>query len=504
MVRLAINLHKVSRIQNFMFPFMLLLTLFLGYMFFSWIYYFSAFFGILTATNWYFMYGQNEHALLKNFGLLASMRYMIESIGPEMRQYLYLEDNEERPFNRHERSEVYRKAKDIDSAAAFGSQLNFSGDEIKIKHSMYPLSKDRVEEFSLTFGEERNLKTAYTINKPFMISAMSFGALGENAVRSLSRGAKMSGIPINCGEGGFPKYHLKERADIIFQLGTAKFGCRNEDNSLNDEKLKKITSLPEVKMVEIKISQGAKPGKGGLLPKSKISPEIAKLRGVKRDRDVVSPPHHVECKDPKTTVEFISRVQKISGLPVGIKICIGDFGEFRDLVLMMKKMKTFPDYIVIDGAEGGTGAAPKGFIDNVGVPLYSALYRVDEILRELKVRDKLKVVASGKLIIPGKQMTAMCLGADAIYSARGFMFSIGCIQALQCGGNTCPVGITTHDPTLQKGLVVSEKASRVANYVKNMEKDFYELLAATGVKSPRDLSRKNLFIPQGSNVGKSM
>ena len=364
MVRLAINLYKVSKVQNFMFPFTLILSLVLGYLYFSWIYYFSAFFFVITFWNLYLMYGQSEHALLRNFGLLASMRYMVESIGPEMRQYLYSGDNEERPFNRHERSEIYRKAKDIDSAASFGSQLNFSGDEIKIKHSMYPTSKTQVKPYSLTFGDTRNVKNAYTITKPFMISAMSFGALGENAVRSLSRGAKMSGIPINTGEGGYPKYHLKENADIIFQMGTAKFGIRNDDSSLDEKKLKKLVENSHIKMIEIKLSQGAKPGKGGLLPKEKISAEIAQLRGVKRDRDVVSPPGHVECSDARSTANFIKRVQDLSCLPVGIKICIGEINEFEDLIIELKKQKQLLDYVVIDGAEGGTGAAPKGFIDN--------------------------------------------------------------------------------------------------------------------------------------------
>ncbi len=282
-------------------------------------------------------------------------------------------DTEEMPFNRVERSEIYQKSKGIDSTSAYGSQKKFDKTEIKIRHSMYPVHKENLEKFSLTFGDERNLKNSYTINHPILISAMSYGSLGENAVRALSKGAYKAGIPINTGEGGYPLHHLKEKADVIFQMDTAKFGCRNEDSSLNEENLKKIASEPNVKMIEIKFSQGAKPGKGGLLPKEKITDEIAELRGVSKDKDVKSPPFQIECDNPVNTVKFIKRIQDLSELPVGIKLCIGRKPEFLSLIEEMKKQNCFPDYISIDGAEGGTGAAPKVFMDDVGVPIFKAL-----------------------------------------------------------------------------------------------------------------------------------
>jgi glutamate synthase domain-containing protein 2 len=445
--------------------------------------------GGLSAFNFYLKHIQKKHTLLRNFGLLAVGRYVMESIGPEMRQYFFSSDTDERPFNRTERAEVYRKAKNIDSTEAFGSQLEFDHHELKLRHSMFPLKKEDVLPFSLPFGEENT----YTITHPMMISAMSFGSLGAKAVESLSRGAKKAGIPINTGEGGLSKYHLRGGADVIFQMGTAKFGVRDDDSTLNDEKLCKIAEVPQVKMIEIKFSQGAKPGKGGILPKEKITKEIAEIRGVSMDKDIISPERHVECDTPENTVKFIKRVQDVSQLPVGIKLCLGDEEEFRTFVQEMKKQDVFPAYIALDGAEGATGAAPKSFMDNVGIPLLPALDIVQRILIEEGVRDRLKIVSSGKLISAGKQLTAIAHGADAIYSARGFMLSLGCIQALQCNKGTCPVGITTHDPVLQRGLDVEEKSTRVANYVRNVENDFNSLLAAMGCHSVAELNREKIY-----------
>ncbi len=446
----------------------------------------------LSLANLYYKHGQNKHALLRNFGLLATARYFSESIGPELRQYFFSNDTEERPFNRLERSEVYQKAKDIDSTTSFGSQSDFSNKEMKLRHSMFPINHKEVEPFSVTFGEERAIKTKYTITNPMMISAMSYGSLGKNAVLALSKGAKKANIPANTGEGGLSPYHIEGGADIIFQMGTAKFGVRNEDGTLNDNRLKKVAATPQVKMIEIKFSQGAKPGKGGLLPKEKITKEIAEIRQVSMEKDVVSPERHVECDNPESTVKFIKHVQDVSKLPVGVKLCLGCEDDFRVLVKEMKKQKVFPDYIAVDGAEGGTGAAPKSFMDMVGMPLFDALDAVQKILIEEKVRDKLKVVAAGKLINAGSQIRAMAHGADAIYSARGFMMAIGCIQALQCNKGTCPVGITTHDPVLQRGLDVEQKSERVFNYVKNVHKDFTQLLAAMGCKNSNEISRKKI------------
>ena len=379
-----------------------------------------------------------------------------------------------------DRAEVYRKAKNVDSSSSFGSQKEFDQEEVKIRHSMFPTHKKQIKPFQVIFGEERGLSSQYTLQSPTMISAMSFGALGHKAVRALSRGAKKAGIPMNTGEGGYPKYHLMEGADLIFQMGTAKFGVRTRDGHLDEKRLANVASQDSVKMIEVKMSQGAKPGKGGLLPKEKISEEIAELRGVHMGRDVVSPPCHVECHDVNSTVKFIARIQEITQLPVGMKMCLGRELQFYQLVSEMKRQNVFPDFITIDGSEGGTGAAPKAFMDDLGIPLYKALQIINEIMTTLKVRDKLKICASGKLINAGKQITAMSLGADATYSARGFMMAVGCIQALQCNANTCPVGITTHEPHLQAGFDIEVKANRVANYARNIYKDHLEIASALG------------------------
>ncbi len=500
MSRLAINLQKLSATINLIIPLLTIIFLYLGITYSPYWHILTIFFGITFLANIYLMYLQKEYAVLTNFGVLGQMRYMLESIGPELRQYLYSSDTEEKPFNRTQREEVYNKAKNLDSTSSFGSQDQFNEHEIKIRHSMYPISKEQIEPYKVTFGEERGIKNTHTITKPIMISAMSFGALGENAIRSLARGAKKSGITINTGEGGFPKYHLVERPDVIFQIGTAKFGIRNNDGTLNDEKLKRIAEIPNVKMIEIKFAQGAKPGKGGILPKEKITEEISQLRGVPMGKDVISPPGHAECTDNKSTVQFIKKVQDISQLPVGMKLVLGSEEEFRSLIKEMRKQKIFPDYIAVDGAEGGTGAAPKSFMDDIGVPLLPALQTVQKILCEERVRDKMKIIASGKLINPGKQIIAIALGADAIYSARGFMLALGCIQALRCNKNDCPVGITTHNKKLQRGLNIEDKSNRVANYANNLTKEFTELLSSTGSKNYKELRNNKLYMPKSDAI----
>jgi len=335
---------------------------------------------------------------------------------------------------------------------------------------------------------------------PVMFSAMSYGSLGQNAIRAIARGAARVGIPMNTGEGGYPKYHLMEGADIIFQIGTAKFGVRNHDGDLDEAALRELANHEQIRMIEIKFSQGAKPGKGGLLPAEKITPEIAKLRGVPMGEDVVSPAYQKECHDVPSTVAFIARIQDLVEIPVGIKLCVGSFTEFHEFVREMKRQDRFPDFITIDGGEGGTGAAPTDFMDRIGLPLYPSLYGVVKILESEGVRDRIKILAAGKLINAGRQLTAFALGADACYTARGFMLALGCIQARECGSNTCPVGITTHDPQLQAGLDPELKATRVAHYVENTQHDLKEMLVATGKCCPSELSVSDLFIPSGSSL----
>jgi glutamate synthase domain-containing protein 2 len=492
----AVDLEKTSRTANIGIVVLLIVSALLGQLVSFYFHFLTVTFFLLVAVNAYWRHVQKAHVLLANLGFLALALCLIESVGPEFRQYLFASDVEEEPFNRVERAEVYRKAKGIDSSSAFGSLQRFGPTETKLRHSFYPLDKAQLAPCDVAVGAPRGLETTHHITRPIMISAMSYGALGQHAVRALARGAKRAGATMNTGEGGYPKYHLMEGCDLTFQMGTAKFGVRTEDGHLDDDKLAALTREPTVKMVEIKLSQGAKPGKGGLLPKEKITEEIAQLRGVPMGRDVVSPPHHVECVDAPSTVAFIRRIQEVGGLPTGIKFCLGRPRELRALVQEMKRQDVVPDFITVDGAEGGTGAAPKSFMDDLGLPLLEALPIVQHILEEEGVRERLRLFASGKLINAGRQLTAMSLGADVAYSARGFLLALGCIQALQCNRNSCPAGITTHRPELQRGLDIETKAQRVANYIEALHHDHVELLAAMGASTPRDLNEDCVYLPR--------
>lgn len=455
----------------------------------------AAILGSLSAVDTALRYAQSSHAILKNYGLFGGARYILESFGPEFRQYLSANDTEERPFDRRTRTLVYKLAKDEKTkSVAFGTLEDLAGSKA-IRHSLFTDSSKEIEPFSLTFGDARDLENSYTINHPVMISGMSYGALGDRAVRALSKGAKLAGVPMNTGEGGLSEYHLSGGSDIIFQIGTGKYGVANPDGTLNDDKLRGIVSNDRIKMVEIKFSQGAKPGAGAFLPKEKITPGLAKTRGVSMNEDLRSPSRHKECTDYISTVNFIKRVQDVSQLPTGIKMCYGREDEFNFLLDEMKNQNVFPDYIVIDGAEGGTGAASQDFVDHVGVPLAPALRKVISSLEERKIRDKTKVIVSGKLVTPGNQIMALAGGADAIYTGRGALLALGCIQALECNTGKCPVGITTHDPHLQKGLDVDLKAERISNYFGNLKKGLDKLLGATGHSSYGDLTEADLYDP---------
>ena len=497
---LRIDLHKLARFTNGALVVLPLLFFAAGTYISFYFHFLTVAFLFLLVVNFFYRHVQTAHTILRNFGIIGQGRYLLESIGPEFRQYLYANDREERPFNRLERSNVYRKAKDEESATSFGSLLDYDATEIKLRHSMFPTPSADLRDYRLTLGAERGAAEPHTLTRPFMISAMSYGALGANAVRALARGATMAGVAMNTGEGGYPKYHLMEEADLIFQMGTAKFGVRHEDGRLDPDLLRRVADEPRVKMIEIKFSQGAKPGKGGLLPKEKITPEIAELRNIPTGEDVISPPYHCECVDLPSTVAFIRSVQETVPVPVGVKMCVGSFSELRAFVEEMKSQDTFPDWITVDGGEGGTGAAPNAFIDRVGMPLFPALHGLVQILIDAGVRERTRVFASGKLIDAGRQVIAFALGADAVYSARGFMLALGCIQARECGKNTCPVGITTQDPRLQAGLVPEAKAVRVKNYVENTLHELGELTVAMGKRCPTELGVEDLFIPTGSNL----
>ena len=481
------KIEKVAFFINFLLPLAVLLSLWFSFLsLLTWV-----LIALLTL-NIYSRHIQTKHTLLANFGILAFLRYFLEGLGPEFRQYLYSNDTEEKPFNRMERRDVYIKAKNQGQASSFGSLLDFNQRNLALKHSFYPTNQP--EDFSLCFGEEKALSQSYLISKPLLIGAMSYGALGCHAVRALARGAKKAQLIMNTGEGGYPKYHLMEGCDLIFQIGTGKFGVRKENGDFDPEKLEKLSQKKEMKMIELKLSQGAKPGKGGLLPKEKITPEIAELRHIPIGQDLYSPPFHKECHSPLATVHFIKTIQEISQLPTGIKFCLGREKELYELLSLMKKEKSFPDYISIDGSEGGTGASPKTFMDDLGYDLKSSLKILSKMIEELKIQNQFKVLASGKLINSGSQIMAMALGANAVSTARGFLLALGCIQALRCHTNNCPTGITTHKEGLMKGLDIEKKSERVKNYATHILKYNYELLGALGLNNFSELQPHHLII----------
>ena len=481
------KIEKLAVFINTLLPVLLGLSLWL----FSYQSPITWFFAFLWLLNFYCRHGQKKHTLLANFGILAFLRYFLEGIGPELRQYLYANDTEEKPFNRMERREVYIKAKREGESSSFGSLLDFNKRAFALKHSFYP--KDEPEAFELHFGEERGLAKSYSISKPLLIGGMSYGALGKRAVQALARGAKKAELTMNTGEGGYPKYHLREACDLIFQIGTGKFGVRKENGIFDPHKLEALAQHKEVKMIELKLSQGAKPGKGGLLPKEKITAEIAELRQIPMGKDLYSPPYHKECYSPLATVHFIKELQEISQLPVGIKFCLGREKELYELFETMKKQDIFPDYIALDGSEGGTGASPKTFMDDLGYDLKSSLKRVSQLREDLGIENRFKILASGKLISSGHQIMAMALGANAVSTARAFLFALGCIQALRCHTNNCPTGITTHKKKLMKGLDIEEKSERVKNYALHLLKYNYELLGALGLKNFKELRPHHLI-----------
>jgi len=331
----------------------------------------------------------------------------------------------------------------------------------------------------------------YTTASLFNISGMSFGALSKPAVKALSRGAKMAGCWMNTGEGGLSPYHLEGGADIVYQIGTAKYGVRDLEGNLSDEKLKEVAAHEQVKMFEIKLSQGAKPGKGGILPGGKVTDEIAKIRGIAAGQDSISPNRHPEINSIDDLLKMISHIRGVTGKPVGFKTVVGSYGWLETLFAEINKrgIECAPDFITVDSADGGTGAAPMPLMDDMGLPLRESLPLVIDELVEFGLRDRIKVIASGKLITPTNAAWALCTGADFIITARGFMFALGCIQALQCNKNTCPTGITTHNKSLQNGLVPEEKAVRVMHYARNMTKEIGVIAHACGVRAPRGLKR---------------
>ncbi len=447
---------------------------------------------------------QTKQTIRRNYPVIGRFRYFFEHLGEFFRQYFFAMDREELPFNRAERSWAYRAAKDMDTTVAFGStrDLRPTGSVFFVNCPYPTLGEDAVEPEPVTIGPycESPFTTASIIN----ISGMSYGALSVPAVKALSYGAKQAGCWMNTGEGGLSPYHLEGGADIVFQIGTAKFGVRDTAGKLSDEKLREVSQNPQVKMLEIKLSQGAKPGKGGILPGAKVTPEIAKIRGIPVGHDAISPNRHPDIDSPDDLLDMIERIRRVTGKPVGFKAVIGAYGWLETLFgkIHERGIECAPDFITIDGADGGTGAAPTTLMDFVGLPLSESLPMVVDMLHKHGLRDRIKVICSGKLITPSGVAWALAVGADFVVSARGFMFALGCIQALQCNKNTCPTGITTHNPKLQRGLVYKEKAQRVANYVKNINYEVGVLAHSCGVREPRCLKRYHarMVIENGKSI----
>ncbi len=439
---------------------------------------------------------QKTHAIRRNYPVIGRFRYLFERLGEFFRQYFFAMDREELPFNRSQRSWCYRAAKNLDNTVAFGSTRDLRPPgTILFVNCPYPtLDEDAVQPVPVIVGPycQRPFETHAVIN----ISGMSFGAISKPAVLALSNGARMAGCWLNTGEGGLSPYHLEGGADLVFQIGTAKYGVRDENGLLSDEKLLQVAAHEQVKMFEIKLSQGAKPGKGGILPGVKVTQEIATIRGIPIQQDSISPNRHRDINSNADLLGMIERIRKVTGKPVGFKVVIGTHDWLESLCeeILQRGIESAPDFITVDSADGGTGAAPMPLMDDVGLPIQESLPLVVDKLVEYGLRDRIKVIASGKLINPTNVAWALCVGADFISSARGFMFSLGCIQALQCNKNTCPTGITTHEKDLQRGLDVESKAVRVMHYAKNLEKEVGIIAHSCGVLEPRQFRREHARI----------
>lgn len=434
---------------------------------------------------------QTSHAILRNYPLLGYFRYIFESIRPELRQYFWESDTDGRPFNRRQRSIVYQRAKNQRETVAFGMQTDPQtiGNEW-IAHSIFPT---HIENHDLrTMVGNSQCKQPYSLSI-YNISAMSYGALSKTAITALNKGAALQNFAHNTGEGGISNYHING-GDLIWQIGTGYFGCRNEHGYFNEDLFTEKANRPYVKMIELKISQGAKPGHGGILPAAKNTPEVAAIRHVVPGTDVMSPPAHSAFSTPLEMMHFIQKLRDLSGgKPVGFKICIGDKQEFIDICYAMQTTQIFPDFISVDGSEGGTGAAPLEFTDNLGMPLYDALTFITKTLISFGLKKHIKIIASSRIVTGFDLLKAIALGADACYSARGMMFALGCIQALKCNEDICPVGVATQRPHLYKGLDVEDKYVRVAQFHRNTLRATVEIMEACGFKTLDDVTADKFF-----------
>lgn len=446
---------------------------------------------VMVLVVWLVDRSQTSNSVLRNFPVIGHFRYGFLRLGEFFRQYLFASDREEMPFNRAQRVWVYRAAKNAENTNAFGSTRDLRGEGVPFfVNAAFPsLGEHHVEPSPVRIGP--HAREPYDHAAFFNISAMSFGALSAPAVRALSIGAAKAGIWMDTGEGGLAPYHLEGGCDIIFEIGTAKYGVRTPDGQLDDDKLSAICAHKQVKMVSIKLGQGAKPGMGGLLPGAKVTPEIAAIRGIAVGEDSQSPNRHLDIGNVSQLLDSVNHIRDLTGKPTGFKAVFGGMEWIEDLCsdIAVRGIESAPDFIIVDGSEGGTGAAPQTLMEGVGLPLHEALPALVNTLISRGLRERIKVICSGKCITAYDVAWALSMGADFVNSARGFMLALGCIQSLQCNRNTCPTGITTQNPKLQRGLVVTDKSEKVFHYASNVMHEVGIIAHSCGVDDPRQLDR---------------
>lgn len=436
---------------------------------------------------------QTKHSIKRNFPILGRIRYLLEDLRPELMQYFVETDTEGRPINRLDRSVIYQRAKEETDTTPFGTKLDVYSEGYEwMSHSIYPLNHLKTDEPRVQVGG-RDCAQPYSASI-LNISAMSFGSLSQNAILAMNKGAKMGGFAQNTGEGGLSEYHLRNEGDIIWQIGTGYFGARDLEGNFCEAVYRANALRPQVKMIELKLSQGAKPGHGGILPAKKNTPEIARIRNIKPYVDVLSPPAHTQFEDANGLLKFVKLLRdKADGKPVGFKLCMGEVSEFEEICKEMVNTGILPDFITIDGGEGGTGAAPIEFSNYVGMPLIEGLTNAIKLLRKYNLKQDIKIIASGKIFSGFQIAKMMVLGADMCNSARAMMLAVGCIQALECNANTCPTGVATQDPSLMNGLDVNDKSVRVYQYHKKTVNAFIEILAAAGATSGKSLKKSQFY-----------
>ncbi len=436
---------------------------------------------------------QYRHAIMRNYPVLGRGRYIFEELRPKMYQYFIESETDGKPISRIFRSVAYQRAKDVQDTAPFGTQLDVYEEGYEwLNHSIGSQDPHKLEQDPRVLIGGPDCEIPYRASL-LNISAMSFGSLSNRAIEALNGGAKIGRFAHNTGEGGISPYHLKPGGDLIYQFGTGYFGCRDDQGNFDAEKFASLVAHPQVKMIEVKLSQGAKPGHGGILPAEKNTREIAQIRGVEPGTVVLSPPYHRAFSGPLGLIDFMAQLRTLAGgKPIGFKLCVGWRSEFLSICKAMIERQVFPDFIAVDGGEGGTGAAPLEFTNSVGMPYREALAFVHDALTGFNIRQHIKIIASGKIITAFDMYKALALGADLCYSARAMMLALGCIHSLQCNRNNCPTGVATQDPELVAGLHIGDKSQRVANFHAETIKAFVELLAASGFSSATQIDRHSI------------